>query len=109
MPTWKDFYGSKIMSAKKLGNRKIKGKVLEVTVESLTGTDGVAKDRLCLTLASCSEKIPLNASNAEALAKAFGDNYTSWVGKQIEVSKHKTQFAGSPVDGLLVRPIGGKK
>jgi hypothetical protein len=105
MATWKDFYGSNYISSKTLKGGKIKGKILAVNPETMTGTSGKEATRLCCTLQGQDKLLPLNATNAEAMAKKYGDNYDKWKGRTVEVSTTKRTFAGNEVDGLLVRPL----
>jgi hypothetical protein len=104
MLDWRKFYGGNYLSAKALGKRTLKGKILSVSPETIKGTDDETNTRLCVELEGEDKKIPLNAGNAEALAAKFGDDCGKWKGKKVIVDIHMTTYNGKPVPGLRIRP-----
>jgi hypothetical protein len=104
MASYKNFYGPKTLSAKQLGNKKIKGKILDVTPVTMRGADKIVHTRLCLTVQGETKRIPLNATNAETLGTKYGEDFAKWKGKTVTIQVHKTQFEDQDVDGLLVTP-----
>ena len=104
MPSYKDFYGSSFLSAKALGKRVIKGKILAIAPETMEGRDGKSKNRLCLTVSGEEKLIPLNATNADALGKKWGENFDKWKGRTVTIRITGVKFGDRDVDGLLVVP-----
>lgn len=105
MPSWRQFYGGNYMSAKALGKRVIKSTITSVGPETIKGTDNEETTRLCLELKGEDKKFPVNAGNAEAIGAKFGDDYSKWKGKRIEVKCIDTKYNNERVKGLGMRPI----
>lgn len=106
MPSYKDFYGSSYLAAKDLGKRIIKGKILTVGPETIKGKDSEETTRLVISISGEDKQVALNASNANRLGTAFGEDFTKWKGKSVQVNVATVQFAGKDVDGLYVKPVG---
>jgi hypothetical protein len=106
MASWQDFYGTGYLSAKALGKRKIRGKIITVFPETTKGSTKEEKTQLCMEVTGEDAKILLNKTNAAALAAVFGDNFAKWVGRTVEIKTAPTTYAGKAVQGLLVVPIG---
>lgn len=67
------------------------------------------KEQLVLDLASRQgqpwpKKLTLNQTRNMALVAAFGDDYSQWHSKIIEVWAEKVPFAGKLVDGIKIGP-----
>lgn len=108
MASFRDIYKKPLLSAKLLGKRIINAKIQECYPETMTDPKGSSKDTLVIELDDGETRISLNKGNAVELAKAFGDDYTEWVGRRVKVATHKTEYMGKPCDGLQVVPIKGK-
>lgn len=70
------------------------------------------KEQLVLDLASRQgqpwpKKLTLNQTRNMALVAAFGDDYSQWHSKIIEVWAEKVPFAGKLVDGIKIGPSNG--
>lgn len=104
MPSYKDFYGSKTLSATSLGSRKLRGKILAVGPETMEGKNGKESTKLCLTVAGEEKLVPLNSTNAQRVGAKFGDNYEKWKGRTVQVTTQKVTMGDKEVDGLLVSP-----
>lgn len=104
MQSVKDLYRPACLSAKNLKNKKIKGKIEAVYVETMGKGKDKEKDKLVIEIEQGETRIALNKTNAVVLAKAFGDDYSKWVGKPIIVQTMETTYMGDPVLGLQVIP-----
>lgn len=49
------------------------------------------------------KKLPLNKSNTMVMVASFGDDYSSWGGKAIEIWAENVMFSGKLVPGLKVQ------
>ena len=106
MASWQDFYGTGYLSAKALGKKKIRGKILAVYPETTKVGGKDEKTQLCLEVAGEDAKVLLNKTNATALGAAWGDNFNKWIGKTVEIKTGPTTYAGKAVPGLFVTPVG---
>ena len=100
-----DIYGSKFIGVDEVKKAPLIAKITEVAAEEIKGKEGDVRQRIVLTLEDCPKRLILNATNAEALAEACGDDTDGWVDSWIEVGTHKVLFGGRKVDGLRVKPI----
>lgn len=49
--------------------------------------------------------LSINATNAKALIRAYGEESDDWAHKEIELFIGTTSYQGQPKDSILVRPI----
>ena len=106
MPSFRDLYKTPLLSAKRMTEKEIKGVITAVYPETIKGSDGKTSDRLVIEIGDAEFRLALNKGNAIRLGEKFGEEYDQWVGKKVSITKHKTQYMGSPTDGLLVTPLG---
>lgn len=71
----------------------------------LIGQGGDQKTMLMLDLVSRQgqawpKKLPLNKTNTMAMVTAYGDDYSAWPGKTIDVWAENVMFAGKMVPGI---------
>lgn len=109
MAKWQDYYGVALMTAEKLGTRKIKAKIMEVKEHTMDKKGGTPETRLHVVLEGQSEELRLNFGNATKLGKAFGEETDDWVGMTIEVYTGSQQYMGKNVKGLFVNPVTAKR
>lgn len=105
MRNWKEFFKNFPKSAKRLweiGEKKFIGKIVEVDMKPIT-RDG--DESLCITLDYNDFCLHINKTNAEAIAKRFGDDVDKWEGKKVQVEVIDTKYAGNNVKGLKVTPL----
>jgi hypothetical protein len=102
MASIRDFYKRKLLAAKDMKGKSVVGKITSVYPETPTGKDADGKTKIVIELDDGEHRIQLNKTNALDLAKQLGDDYEQWEGKKVKVTTIKTQFAGTPCDGLKV-------
>jgi hypothetical protein len=100
-------YGSKMMAAAELGERKLRAKIASVSKEQLQGRNPgePSRPRIVLDFVGTEKRLVLNATNFSILINAFGRDPKAWLGAEIEISAETTAFAGRPVKGLRVRVL----
>ena len=81
------------------------GREVRVVIESvaLEQLGEGERPKLVLTFRGKAKRLPLNKTNAQALADGLGDETDNWSGRQIIVYAAKTLFAGRQVNGVRVR------
>lgn len=99
------YLGSRYMSADDLDGNPITGTITGVGVQTIVNPQGEKRDRIVIDLDGFIKPIVLNATNLQAIISSLGDETDSWLGATVRVGKHRTKFAGKPVDGLLVTVI----
>jgi hypothetical protein len=105
MPSFKDFFGGKTLSAEKLGKRIIQGKILDCEPITIKSKEGEENLRLCIKVVGEDKFIALNSTNAHALGAKWGDDYTKWIGHTVKIFSAPTTFAGKNVKGISIQPI----
>ena len=61
------------------------------------------RNKPVLSLTGIKYGLPLNKTNAQTLAQAFGGETDAWQGKTIELYPTKVDFQGKQVDAIRVR------
>ena len=77
------------------------------TAEPKRFDDGSSK--IILTFHEWDKGLPLNITNARAIADLYGHNSNSWVGQQIMLMSMPVDYQGKTVNGIRVRaPVQGQ-
>ncbi len=100
MPTMKDMYPSKWMSAKDLeGEDKI------VTIRRIEEETIASEDKwvLYFDLRQSTKGLVLNQTNAKTIAKLYGEDSDDWIGKSITLFPTVVDFKGDQVEAIRVR------
>src|SRR5664280_2846710 len=99
-------YGSQYLSAKDIGDRKIRTKVAKVRQAELRGNDDKKKTKFVLFLESIDKPMVVNATNKNALVDALGRAPAKWIGATIGLYVDPTvTFAGKVTKGLRLRVL----
>lgn len=112
MPSASQLYGSGWLKASDLmplGKRRHVS-IVDAAPETV-GQD--QKEMLALTLAGSngqvwSKRMLLNKTNMLLIVSAYGDDYTTWTGRSIEVWSENVSFQGRIVPGLKIMPAARK-
>ena len=103
-----DHVGGQYLSAKKLGNRVITGKVVDIAEEQVRGNDGSMDTKHVLYVEGEDKGLVLNTTNIETLiAMAGNDDENEVVRKEIEVElrTEMVSFGSKQVPGIRVYPV----
>jgi hypothetical protein len=100
-------YGSKMLSAAGLGDRKLRAKIKSLSKEQLQGRNPgePARNRIVVNLVGTENRLVLNATNFNMLRDVLGRDPKNWIGAEIVISAETTTFAGRPVKGLRVQVL----
>ncbi len=100
MPSLKDMYPSKWMSAKDLdGEDKV------VTIRRIE-EETIAQENkwvLYFDLRQSTKGLVLNQTNAKTIAKLHGEDSDEWIGKSIALFPTEVDFKGDQVEAIRVR------
>ncbi|MEM1589705.1 MAG: hypothetical protein QW175_04755 [Candidatus Bathyarchaeia archaeon] len=69
-----------------------------------TSREGKPVKKLALYLQDVPVPLLLNRTNATTLAKAWGDDYNTWTGKQLKLKKVRVQYRQEEVEAIRVTP-----
>jgi hypothetical protein len=102
-------YGSAMLSATGLGDRRLKVRIKDVRKETLQGRGPgeLPRARLVLDLDGTNQRMVLNATNFEVLRSKIGRDPQKWVGTTIGISAEDTSFGGRATKGLCLRVLDG--
>lgn len=79
--------------------RRVKVEIADVRMEVMEQS----KDQKPVCYFAAKDKaMVLNVTNANVIAAAFGDETDAWTGREIELYRDKTTFAGRVVDCIRV-------
>jgi hypothetical protein len=81
----------------------LNGKPLRVTIAGLKREDVGGEQKVVLSFTDGSKDLILNKTNGRAVAKALGDETSSWPGKDIILVATQVDFRGDLVDAIRVR------
>ena len=100
-------YGSRMLSAAELGDRKLCVKIKSLSKEQLQSRNPgePARTRIVVDLVGTEKRLVLNATNFNVLRNALGRDPMKWSGAEIEISAETTTYAGRPVKGLRVKVL----
>lgn len=99
MPRVSDVYGGQYLKAAMIGEDTFKMEIKEVVEEEI----GQEKDRKLVVYFRGTDKgLVLNATNANTLAEAYGDDTDNWSRKVVKLYTAWTEFGGRRVKGLRV-------
>ena len=99
-------YGSRMLSAAELGDRKLRAKIKSVSKEQLQGRNPGEQPRPRIVLDLVGEKrFVLNTTNFNVLCNALGRDPKNWIGAEIGISAETTTFSGRPAKGLRLRVL----
>lgn len=102
MASVKDFYKRKLLAAKDVGSKTIRGTITDVYPETPTGKDSDGKPKLVIELDDGESRIQLNKTNAIQLAKESGDDFDEWKGKKITVKTAPATMNGAACLTLVI-------
>ncbi|WP_316200791.1 MULTISPECIES: hypothetical protein [unclassified Bradyrhizobium] len=94
-------YGSKYLGAADLSGQVIRRKIGLVEQVTLKQRDGMTKRKLAVHFDGCDKALPLNQTNASALAAVLGKDTSKWTGAAVELYTEQTTYG----PGVRVRPI----
>ncbi len=100
-----DLYASESnwLKAEDLRNKEHTVSIDKITIEEVKDQDGKASNKLDLHFISRDKSLLLNKTNATAIAKSYGDDFSEWEGKDIIMYPTVTDFGGKTVDCIRVR------
>ena len=82
----------------------LNGRPMRVTIEGLKKEDIGGEPKVILTLTNGTKALILNKTNAKSIAKAIGNETSTWRGKSIILVPAQVDFRGDIVDAIRVRP-----
>lgn len=107
MPSFEDVYPSKsehLKASDLKAGMEFKVSIDEVLIQEFEDEEGAKTTKLVLKLVGKDKSLVLNKTNASVIASAFGNDYTTWPGKEIYIYSTTTQFGSQTVPCIRVRP-----
>ena len=105
-----DLFPSKYLKASDLAGHEVELTIKGITVEDV----GDGDERPVVSFADTRKGIVLNRTNANSIAKQYGEETDAWLGKAITIYPAETEFKGETVAcirvraGLVPKPAGEK-
>ena len=104
-----DHVGSQYLSAKKLGDKVLCGKVVDIVEEPVRGNDGSVELKHVLYLEGETKGLVLNATNIDSLVNASGGESDPKLllkkGIEVELRVEQVQFGPKKVPGIRLYPV----
>lgn len=97
-------YQSEFLRAAQLGGQSRRVTIEQANVEIL-GQGEKAAQKIVLKFAKVKQRLPLNKTNAQVLAGAWGPMTDNWLNRQVELRPEKVMFSGSMVDSIRVHAV----
>lgn len=91
------------IKAEDIGDNMWTMTIKSADVEELKNKEGQVDHKIVLTFHEWDKSLPLNITNARAVAGLYGGNTDAWVGKQIMLFTAMVDFQGRPTLGIRVR------
>jgi hypothetical protein len=102
-----DYLKSRFFTAEDFSDRPENWTIVSIAEETIGRDNPTAKPVLELsdsTGTAASRLLPLNKTNLGALAKVYGDDMKSWVGRPIRICSVAVSFRGEQTRGVRVMP-----
>ncbi len=99
MPDVNQIYQGQFMRAAQLGGQARRVTIAAATVEVI-GQGEKSQQKIVLQFQRVQPKLPLNKTNATAIASAWGPATENWVGRELELRPERVMFSGSMVDSI---------
>lgn len=97
-----DIYPPSLLNVQTVNDKSLWEKQLLIVGTEVREFERDKTRKILLQLENVNEKLGLNATNAKALAKAWGDDYTKWPGKSIKLVRLRVLFRGQQTDSIGV-------
>lgn len=104
MPSASALYGGRWLSANDVQN-PFSGFVTEAGTTKVREDDGTSRERIELRIEGAAKPVLINATNAQRMVEAFGDDFSQWVGHLVRVGVEQVIYNGKRVPGLRLQPI----
>ncbi len=100
--TFDDIYGGKYLSGAVLGDQTLRVTIGSADVVDLRQKDGSTRRRIVLSFPGQDKQLPLNKTNADALADLCGSkDPAAWTGVSLELFTESTSYG----PGIRLRPL----
>lgn len=97
-----DIYPPSLLNVQTVNDKDLWDKQLLIVGTEVREFERDKTRKILLQLENVNEKLRLNATNAKALAKAWGDDYKVWRGKSIKLVRLRVLFRGQQTDSIGV-------
>ncbi len=97
-----DIYPPSLLNVQTVNDREMWDKPLTITGQEVREFERDKTRKIVLKLKGVDVGIGLNITNARTLAKAWGDDYKAWTGKQIKLVRVRVLFKGQQTDSIGV-------
>ncbi len=91
------------LKADDLKNKEHKAVIDKITIQEVKDDKGKPVNKLDVSFVGKDKSLLLNKTNATAIAKGYGDDFSEWQGKEIIMYPTVTDFGGQTVDCIRVR------
>ena len=91
------------LKASDLNGKEIKATIDGYEIVEFPNEKGIEK-KVVLKFTKTDKTLVMNKTNSRAIAGAFGGEIDGWIGKEINIFPTTTDYAGTTVDCIRVRP-----
>jgi hypothetical protein len=102
MPSVNDMYPSKWLKSSDCEDGDLVLTIAEIREERI-GQGSQADDKWVVYFKEEDKGLVLNKTNTNTIAKLYGDETESWIGKQIVLFATEVQFQGDMVEAIRIR------
>jgi hypothetical protein len=99
---------SDMLYAHDLQGHEVTLEIEQVSAGELTGEKGRKSRKPFVKFKGKDKKLALNKTNGKTIARLYGSDTESWVGKFITIYPTTVDFGGETVDAIRVRPLAPK-
>ena len=104
MTDFDDLYGGRFLTAQDV-KAPTEAIIERVEQEAFTRPGEPTRTKAVLYFKGGKKGLVINKTNANAMATAFGKNFSDWVGKRVTIKPEPTNFGGKPTQGLRLYPV----
>jgi hypothetical protein len=98
-------YGSKFLSARDVGNRRIRTKIAKVRKQALKQQSGGTRNRFILSFTTLDKELVLNTTNKDALVDALGRRPADWIDAEVGIFTVPTTYGPGTRLRVLNKPV----
>lgn len=96
-------FPSEFVKAADLNGKDVTVTIKAVTVDELTMRGGRKENKGVIRFEKAEKKLVLNRTNADTIAKLYGNETENWIGKQITMYPTRTTFGRDEVECIRIR------
>lgn len=104
VPHWRSLVESKYLSHFELGGRDVTVTIKSITLSEIIGAGGKKSKKALVMFQGKQKGMVMGATCLKTIARIYGDDTDTWIGKPITIYPTTTEASGETVGTIRIRP-----